>query len=181
MKKPQVGILMGSDSDLEIMKDAGIILDELGVENEMVILSTHRAPDETAKYAKNAKKRGLKVIIAGAGGAAALPGSLAAITTLPVIGVPVETKTLGGVDSLYSIVSMPPGVPVATVGINGSKNAGILAAQIIGVSDIKITQNLVNYKLKLKKEVIAKNSKLQKIGWEKYLEDLSAARKGKNK
>lgn len=172
---------MGSDSDLEIMKDAGIILDELGVENEIVILSTHRAPEETAKYAKNAKKRGLKVIIAGAGGAAALPGSLAAITTLPVIGVPVETKTLGGVDSLYSIVSMPPGVPVATVGINNSKNAGILAAQIIAVSDSKIAQSLTDYKLKIKKEVLAKNSKLQKVGWEKYLHDLPAGRQGKNK
>lgn len=171
MKKPQVGILMGSDSDLEIMKDAAKILDELGVENEIIVLSTHRAPEETTKYAKNAQKSGLKVIIAGAGGAAALPGSLAALTTLPVIGVPVETKTLGGVDSLYSIVSMPPGVPVATVGINSSKNAGILAAQIIAISDIKIAQNLVNYKLRIKKEVLAKNSKLQKIGWEKYLQE----------
>lgn len=174
MKKPQVGILMGSDSDLEIMKDASKILDELGVENEIHVLSTHRAPEETTKYAKNAKKRGLKVIIAGAGGAAALPGSLAAITTLPVVGVPIKTKTLGGVDSLYSIVSMPPGVPVATVGINNSKNAGILAAQIIAVSDTKIGQNLANHKMKTKKEVLAKNSKLQRIGWEKYLQ-------GKNK
>lgn len=171
MKKPQVGILMGSDSDLEIMKDASIILDELGVENEIIVLSTHRAPEETTKYAKNAKKRGLKVIIAGAGGAAALPGSLAALTTLPVIGVPVETKTLGGVDSLYSIVSMPPGVPVATVGINGAKNAGILAVQIIALADSKISQNLEDYKLKIKKEVLAKNSKLQKIGWEKYIQE----------
>lgn len=171
MKKPQVGILMGSDSDLEIMKDASIILDELGVENEIIILSTHRAPEETAKYAKNAKKRGLKVIIAGAGGAAALPGSLAALTTLPIIGVPVESKTLGGVDSLYSIVSMPPGVPVATVGINGAKNAGILAAQIIAVADSEISQNLEDYKLKIKKEVLVKNSKLQKIGWERYIQE----------
>ena len=165
---------MGSDSDLNVMKDAAKILDELGVDNEIVILSTHRAPDETSKYAKNAIKRGLKVIIAGAGGAAALPGSLAAITTLPVIGVPVEAKTLSGVDSLYSIISMPPGVPVATVGINGSKNAGILAAQIIAVSDFKIAKNLKDFKLNLKKEVLAKNSRLQKIGWEKYLQ-------GKNK
>lgn len=181
MKKPQVGILMGSDSDLEIMKDASKTLDELGVENEIIVLSTHRAPEETAKYSKNAKGRGLKVIIAGAGGAAALPGSLAAITILPVIGVPIETKTLGGVDSLYSIVSMPPGVPVATVGINGAKNAGILAAQIIALSDLKVAQNLVNYKLRIKKEVLAKNSKLQKIGWEKYLQDLPAGRQGKDK
>lgn len=174
MKKPQVAILMGSDSDLEIMKDASKILDELDVENEIMILSTHRAPEETARYAKNAKKRGIKVIIAGAGGSAALPGSLAALTTLPIIGVPVETKTLGGVDSLYSIVSMPPGVPVATVGINSAKNAGILAAQIIAVSDLNIAQNLVNFKLKIKKEVLSKNNRLQKIGWEKYLQ-------GKNK
>lgn len=171
MKKPQVGILMGSDSDLEVMKDASKILDELGVENEILILSTHRAPEETARYAKSAKTRGIRVIIAGAGGAAALPGSLAALTTIPIIGVPVETKTLGGVDSLYSIVSMPPGVPVATVGINSAKNAGILAAQIIAISDSKVAQNLVNFKLKLKKEVLAKNTRLQKIGWEKYLQE----------
>ena len=179
MKKPLVGILMGSDSDLEVMKDASKVLDELGVENEIVILSTHRAPEQTVRYAKTAKKRGIKVLIAGAGGSAALPGSLAALTTIPVIGVPVETKTLGGVDSLYSIVSMPPGVPVATVGINSSKNAGILAAQIIALSDFNIAQNLVNYKLKIKKEVLAKNSRLQKVGWEKYLKDLPAGRQGK--
>lgn len=177
MKKPQVGILMGSDSDLEIMKDASIILDELGVENEIIILSTHRAPEETARYAKNAKNRGIKVIIAGAGGAAALPGSLAAITTLPVIGVPIEAKTLGGVDSLYSIVSMPPGVPVAAVGINSAKNAGILSAEIIAVADSKIARNLVNYKLKIKKEVLTKNSILQKVGWEKYLSAQQAGKK----
>jgi len=169
--KPKISILMGSDSDLEIMKDANLILTELGVENELLILSTHRAPEETAKYAKSAKGRGIKIIIAGAGGAAAPPGSLAALTTLPVIGVPIETKALGGVDSLYSIVSMPPGVPVATVGINGAKNAGILAAQMIAISDPKISQNIENYKIKLKKEVLSKNVKLQKAGWEKYLKE----------
>ncbi len=171
MTKPQVGILMGSDSDLEIMKDAAKILTELGIESEISILSTHRAPEETAKYAKIAKSRGIKVLIAGAGGAAALPGSLAALTTLPIIGIPVETKTLGGIDSLYSIVSMPPGVPVATVGINAAKNAGLLAAQIIGTSDPKVFKNLADYKLKIKKEVLAKNSKLQKNGWETYLKE----------
>lgn len=171
MKKALVGILMGSDSDLDIMKDASKILDELEIENEIYILSTHRAPEETARYAKTAKSRGLKVIIAGAGGAAALPGSLAAIISLPIIGVPIETKTLGGVDSLYSIVSMPPGVPVATVGINAAKNAGLLAAQIVALSDPKISKNLVEYKLKIKKEVIAKNTKLQKVGWERYLKE----------
>ena len=170
MTKPLVGILMGSDSDLEIMAEAVKILEELGVKNEISILSTHRVPEETAKYAKTAKARGLKVIIAGAGGAAALPGSLAALTTLPVIGVPIETKTLGGQDSLYSIVSMPPGVPVATVGINAAKNAGILAAQIIGSQDDNVAQKLNSYKLKIKKEVLAKNSKLRNIGWQKYLQ-----------
>ncbi len=173
MKKPQVGIVMGSDSDLEVMVDAAKILDELGVETEVVILSTHRAPVETTKFAKGAKGRGLKVIIAGAGGAAALPGSIAAMTSLPVIGVPVETKTLGGVDSLYSIVSMPPGVPVATVGINSAKNAGILAALIIGTGDAKVNQKVLEYKQKIKVEVLAKNKKLQKIGWVKYLAEKS--------
>lgn len=174
MTKPQVGILMGSDSDLEIMSEAAKVLDELGVENEISILSTHRVPEETAKYAKTAKARGLKVIIAGAGGAAALPGSLAALTSLPVIGVPIETKTLGGQDSLYSIVSMPPGIPVATVGINSAKNAGILAAQIIGSYDDKVAQKLNSYKFKMKKEVLAKNSKLKNIGWQKYLQEKQA-------
>lgn len=173
MSKPRVGILMGSDSDLEVMGEAEKILTELSVESEISILSTHRAPEETAKYAKSAKARGIKVLIAGAGGAAALPGSLASMTTLPIIGVPIETKTLGGVDSLYSIVSMPPGVPVATVGINAAKNAGLLAAQIIGSSDQKISQKLADYKSKIKKDVLAKNDKLQKLGTEKYLKEKS--------
>src|SRR3989344_6586157 len=137
MTKPQVGILMGSDSDLEIMSEAAKILDDLGVKNEISILSTHRAAEETAKYAKSAKAKGLKVIIAGAGGAAALAGSIASLTTLPVIGVPVNSKPLEGLDSLLSIVQMPPGVPVATVGINSAKNAAILAAQIIAQADQK--------------------------------------------
>lgn len=160
---------MGSDSDLEIMADAAKILTDLGIGNEILILSTHRAPEETAKFAKGARARGIKVIIAGAGGAAALPGSVASLTTLPVIGVPIETKTLGGVDSLYSIVSMPPGVPVATVGINSAKNAGFLAAAIIGTSDAEVSQKVQEYKQKIKSEVLAKNKKLQKIGWVKYL------------
>lgn len=170
MKKPQVGILMGSDSDLEIMNEAAKVLDDLQIDNEILILSTHRAPQETAKYAKSAKARGLKVIIAGAGGAAALPGSLAAQTTLPVIGVPVKTKALDGIDSLFSIVSMPPGVPVATVGIDSAKNAGILAAQIIGASDQKVAARLGAYKGKIKNEVLAKNKKLQQLGSVRYLQ-----------
>lgn len=171
MAKPQVGILMGSDSDLEVMKDASKVLSDLGVENEISILSTHRAPEETAKYAKDAKAKGIKVLIAGAGGAAALAGSLASHTTLPTIGVPIETKSLEGVDSLFSIVSMPPGVPVATVAINGAKNAGLLAAQIISISDPKLSQKIAEYKNNMKKEVLGKNSKLHKIGWAKYLKD----------
>ena len=173
MKKPQVAIVMGSDSDLEVMKDAVQALDELGVASEILILSTHRAPEETAKFAKGAKKRDIKVIIAGAGGAAALPGSIAALTTLPVIGVPIDSK-LAGVDSLYSIVSMPPGVPVASVGINGAKNAGILAAEIIGSSDPKIAKNLEKFKDKIRKDVLAKNTKLQKLGLANYLKGKSS-------
>lgn len=170
MIKPQVGIVMGSDSDLEVMADAAKILDELSVPYEISILSTHRVPEETTKYAKSAKAHGLKVLIAGAGGAAALPGAIASLTTLPVIGVPIETKTLGGVDSLYSIVSMPPGIPVATVGINGAKNAGILAAEIIGLEDAKVHSKISQHKQKIRQEVLAKNKKLQSLGAEKYLE-----------
>ncbi len=163
MTKAEIAIIMGSDSDLEVMSEAAKILDLLEVENEVLVLSTHRAPEETAKFAKGAKARGLKVIIAGAGGAAALPGSIASLTTLPVIGVPIETKTLGGQDSLLSIVSMPPGVPVATVGINAAKNAAILAAQIMALSDSKVAKKFADYKDKLKEEVLAKNTKLQKL------------------
>ncbi|OGZ60918.1 MAG: 5-(carboxyamino)imidazole ribonucleotide mutase [Candidatus Spechtbacteria bacterium RIFCSPLOWO2_01_FULL_43_12] len=169
-----VGILMGSDSDLKVMSDAAKILDELEITYEISVLSTHRVPNQTADYAKRAMGRGIKVLIAGAGGAAALPGSLAALTTLPVIGVPVETKSLEGLDSLLSIVQMPPGVPVATVGIDSAKNAGILAAEIIGVSDQKISKRLDAYKQKLRDEVLSKNSKLQKLGWANYLKEKNA-------
>lgn len=172
MKKPQVGILMGSDSDLEVMAEAAKILEELRVDFEIAVLSTHRAPQETAAYAKSAKIRGIKVIIAGAGGAAALPGSLASLSPLPVIGIPIKAKVLEGIDSLLSIAQMPPGVPVATVGINSAKNAGILAAQIVAQSDPKVDKNVTSYKQKLKKDVLSKNSKLQKIGWEKYLKEI---------
>ena len=169
MNKPQVGILMGSDSDLEIMKGAAAILSDLGIENEVLILSTHRAPEETAQYAKSAKSKGIKVIIAGAGGAAALPGSIAAFTTLPVIGVPISTKALKGVDSLFSIVSMPPGVPVATVGIDNAKNAGLLAVQILATSDPSLEKKMVDYKNKLSIGVEEKAAKLDKLGVEGYL------------
>lgn len=172
MTKPQVGILMGSDSDLEVVSEAAKILEDLEISYEISVLSTHRAPQETAKYAKDAKAKGIKVLIAGAGGSAALPGSLASLTTLPVIGVPIQTKTLGGVDSLYSIVSMPPGVPVATVGINSAKNAGLLAAQILALSNTKIAKRIENYKEKLKDEVLAKNAKIQKLGYKQYLRQM---------
>jgi len=169
MKKPQIGILMGSDSDMEVISGATKILDELKVPYEVSIISAHRAPEETAKYAKSAKEKGLKVLIAGAGGAAALPGTIAALTSLPVIGIPIETKSFEGIDSLFSIVSMPPGVPVATVGVNSAKNAALLACQIIALSDPKIEKILVSYKTKLKQEVLTKNNKLQKLGIKKYL------------
>ena len=131
----QVGIFMGSDSDLPVMSNAAKMLDDLGVEYELTIVSAHRTPDKLVEYAKTAKERGLKVIIAGAGGAAHLPGMVASMTTLPVVGVPVQTKALGGVDSLYSIDQMPPGIPVATVAINGALNAGLLAAKILATND----------------------------------------------
>lgn len=172
MSKPLVGIVIGSDSDLEVMAEAAKILDELGIRSEISVLSTHRAPVETSQYAQKAVGRGFKVLIAGAGLAAALPGSLASLTTLPVIGVPIKTKSLEGLDSLLSIAQMPPGVPVATMAVNGAKNAGILAAEIIGLSDPKVAQRVSKYKEKLKKEVLAKNSNLQKLGWAKYLKKI---------
>ena len=169
--KPQVGILMGSDSDLEVMAEAAKVLEELSIGFEVSVLSTHRVPEETANYAKSAKRLGLKVLIAGAGGAAALPGSLAAITALPVIGVPIKGKSLEGIDSLLSIAQMPPGVPVATVGINSAKNAGILAAEIIAVSDPRVAKKVQDYRGKLKKAVLLRNTKIRKIGWKKYLKE----------
>ena len=153
MKK--VGIIMGSKSDLPVMKDAIDILNEFGIESEVNIVSAHRTPDKMFKYANNARDNGIKVIIAGAGGAAHLPGMVASITTLPVIGVPVKSRnSIDGWDSVLSILQMPNGVPVATVALNGAKNAGILAAQIIGISDHEISQKLVDYKGQLEKKVI---------------------------
>ena len=155
--RPLVGIIMGSDSDLEIMSEAAKILDELKVPNEISVISAHRTPSETVTYSKSAQTRGLKVIIAGAGGAAHLPGVLAGNTPLPVIGIPIESKSLKGLDSLLSIVQMPPGVPVATVGIGAGKNAGLLAVQIIGASDESIRNKYLKYKEKLAAESRAKN------------------------
>ncbi len=164
-----VGIIMGSDSDLPVMCEAAKVLDEFGVEYELTVVSAHRTPDRMYEYAKSAKKRGIKLIIAGAGGAAHLPGMTAAITTLPVIGVPIKTKALSGVDSLYSIVQMPGGIPVATVAINGGKNAGLLAVQTLGAFDEELSKKVEAYKLNLEQTVIEKAEKLEQIGYEKYL------------
>ena len=167
-KNIDVAIIMGSDSDLPIMSEATKFLDAMEISYEMRILSVHRCPDEAIDYAKSLKERNVKVIIAGAGGAAHLPGIFAAVNTCPVIGVPIYSKTLSGIDSLYSIVQMPSGIPVATVAINGAKNAAILAAQIIGTSNTDIQNKLVNYKVSLKDAVIKKDSKLQEVGYENY-------------
>ena len=151
----KVGIIMGSKSDLPVMQDAIDILSEFGIESEVNIVSAHRTPEKMFRYANNAIDNDIKVIIAGAGGAAHLPGMVASITTLPVIGVPVKSRnSIDGWDSVLSILQMPNGVPVATVALNGAKNAGILAAQIIGISDQEISQKLVDYKSKLEKKVI---------------------------
>ena len=165
----KVGIIMGSDSDLAVMSKAADMLDKLGVEYEMTIISAHRKPDVFFEYAKSAEERGLKVIIAGAGMAAHLPGMCAAIFPMPVIGVPMHTTSLGGRDSLYSIVQMPSGIPVATVAINGGANAGILAAKILAVSDEALLGRLKEYSEDLKNQVVAKADKLNEIGYKEYL------------
>jgi len=157
----QVGIIMGSDSDLPVMQDAADILAEFNIGFEMTIVSAHRTPERLYEYAQNAAGRGLKVVIAGAGGAAHLPGMVAAISPLPVIGVPVKTSALGGQDSLLSIVQMPGGVPVATVAINGAKNAGILAAQILGTSNPAIQQKVVDFKSNMRAIVEAKAAMME--------------------
>lgn len=170
--KPLVGIIMGSDSDLPIMKEAALVLDELKIPYECTIVSAHRTVDRLYQYGKEAKGRGLKVIIAGAGGAAHLPGMTAAMTNLPVVGVPVQTKTLSGLDSLYSIVQMPPGIPVATVAINGAKNAGLLAAQIIGTCDEQVSQALDTYRLAMQNMVEEKAEQLSQLGYSNYLKQM---------
>ena len=166
----QVSIVMGSDSDLPVMKKAAEMLEKFGISYEMTIISAHRMPDVFFDYANTAKERGIKVIIAGAGGAAHLPGMCAAIFPLPVIGIPISTKNVAGVDSLYSIVQMPSGIPVATVAIDGAANAGILAAKILAVSDPSLLEKLESYKEELKSGVMAKKDKIEKIGYEAYLE-----------
>lgn len=159
-ENPIVGIIMGSDSDLPVMKEAALILEEFGISYEIKIVSAHRTPNLMAEYGSSAHKRGLKVIIAGAGGSAHLPGMIASHTPLPVIGVPVKSKSLDGLDSLLSIVQMPGGVPVATVAINGAKNAGILAAEIIAVSQKDLLEKIIQYKRNLELESIKKNDNI---------------------
>lgn len=160
-KEILVGIIMGSDSDLPIMKEASSILNEFGISNELKIISAHRSPKVLAEYITGAHERGYKLFIAGAGAAAHLPGVTAAYTPLPVIGVPIKSKALEGLDSLLSIVQMPSGVPVATVAINGAKNAGILAAQIIASSDKELLNKILDFKKKLEIESIKKNEKIK--------------------
>ena len=169
MKKPLVGIIMGSDSDLPIMQEAAKILEFFEIEFEVTVVSAHRTPERLFKYSKEAEKRGIRVIIAGAGGAAHLPGMVASITPLPVIGVPVKSASLEGMDSLLSIVQMPGGVPVATVAINGAKNAGILAAEILGVKYKEIRQKIKAFKKELRAEVEQKAENLENLEYKEYL------------
>ncbi len=164
----KVGIVMGSDSDMEVMAKAADILEQFGVEYEMTILSAHREPDMFFEYAKGAEERGLSVIIAGAGMAAHLPGMCAALFPLPVIGIPMYTSALGGQDSLYSIVQMPPGIPVATVAINGGANAGLLAVKILAVSDDSLKEKLKAYSEKMSAQVQEKDRRLQETGYRNY-------------
>jgi len=160
---------MGSDSDLKVMKEAAEILEYFDIEYELTIVSAHRTPERMIQYAFNAMEKGIKVIIAGAGGSAHLPGMVASLTSIPVIGVPIKSSSLEGLDSLLSIVQMPSGIPVATVAINGSKNAGILACQILGTQNKFLLDKLENYKKEMKNQVISKANELDNIGWREYL------------
>lgn len=160
---------MGSDSDLKVMKEAAEILEYFDIEYELTIVSAHRTPERMVQYAFNAMEKGIKVIIAGAGGSAHLPGMIASLTSIPVIGVPIKSSSVEGLDSLLSIVQMPPGIPVATVAINGSKNAGILACQILSTQNKLLLDKLENYKKEMKNQVISKANKLDTIGWREYL------------
>ena len=163
-----VGIVMGSDSDLKVMSKAAAMLEKLGIDYEMTIISAHREPDVFFDWAKSAEGKGIKVIIAGAGMAAHLPGMCAAIFPMPVIGIPMHTTSLGGRDSLYSIVQMPTGIPVATVAINGGANAGILAAKILATSDAALLERLKDYTKNLKESVQKKDARLQEVGYKNY-------------
>lgn len=163
-----VGIVMGSDSDMPVMAKAAEMLDKFGIDYEMKIISAHREPEIFFEWAKGAEARGTKVIIAGAGKAAHLPGMCAALFPMPVIGIPMKTSDLGGVDSLYSIVQMPSGIPVATVAINGGQNAGILAAKILATSDAALLEKLEAYSEEMKDQVVEKDNRLQETGYQAY-------------
>lgn len=166
MTKPLIGIIMGSQSDLKIMKDAAEVLEELGVSYELTIVSAHRTPQRLVEYASTARSRGLKVVVAGAGGAAHLPGMVASLTSLPVVGVPIKSSnSIDGWDSTLSILQMPAGVPVATVALDGARNAGILAAQIIGTFDKSLAKRLDKFKNALKVKVEAAAKKIESQGW----------------
>jgi len=171
MNKPLVGILMGSDSDLSVMKDAAVVLEQFGIGSEMHTLSAHRTPEAVIAFVKKSEEAGYKVFICGAGGAAHLAGVVAAHTALPVIGVPILNKATAGIDALFSTAQMPPGIPVATVAINGARNAGILAAQIIGTGNSNILENVRMFKEKMAIDIVAKDRELQEKGFKKYLED----------
>jgi phosphoribosylaminoimidazole carboxylase PurE protein len=162
MGQPEVGIIMGSDSDQDVLREAAAVLDEFGVAYELRVVSAHRTPDAMAEYARTAQARGLKAIIAGAGGAAHLPGMTAAHTLLPVIGVPVPTRALAGLDALYSIVQMPAGVPVATVGIGNGRNAGLLAVRILALSNEALRDKLAAFRERAARESAAKNDTLRR-------------------
>jgi 5-(carboxyamino)imidazole ribonucleotide mutase len=168
-RNPRVGVVMGSDSDLPCMQAAVEVLEEFGVAHEVRVLSAHRTPLAMASYAETAEARGLQVLIAGAGGAAHLPGMVAALTSLPVIGVPVASKALSGLDSLYSIVQMPAGIPVATVAVGNATNAGLLALQILAIADPELRQALNTYRQELRAMVEAKDQRLQELGSARYL------------
>ncbi|RHT23500.1 MULTISPECIES: 5-(carboxyamino)imidazole ribonucleotide mutase [Eubacteriales] len=168
----KVGIVMGSDSDMPVMAKAAEILDKFGIDYEMTIISAHREPDIFFEWAKSAEEKEIKVIIAGAGKAAHLPGMCAALFPMPVVGIPMKTSDLGGVDSLYSIVQMPSGIPVATVAINGGANAGILAAKILATSDAKLLAKLKSYSEEMKNDVVKKADKLESIGYKEYLSQM---------
>ncbi|MGX8714701.1 MAG: 5-(carboxyamino)imidazole ribonucleotide mutase [Lachnospiraceae bacterium] len=172
MDKPVVGIIMGSDSDLKVMQKAAKTLDDFGIAYDITIISAHRTPDQLIDYTRGARERGIKVLITGAGMAAALPGMVAALTTLPVIGVPLSSKNFDGMDALMSIVMMPPGVPVATVGVDAAQNAALLALRIMAVSDSALEQKLVKYSEDMKKKVEDKSEKLAEIGYKAYLEQM---------
>ena len=170
MSTPRVGIIMGSTSDLPVMSEAALILESLGVEAEVTVVSAHRTPQRLWTYAEGAADRGLQVIVAGAGGAAHLPGMVASLTPLPVVGVPIKARiSIDGWDSILSILQMPPGVPVATVALNGGRNAGILAAQILGATDIELRQRIASYKAQLQSSVEAGVERMAEEGWRALL------------